>query len=215
MVHIYPSLLSADFFTLSSTLKEIEPHCEGLHWDVMDGHFAPNLSFGPSIIKCVRPHTRLLFDVHLMVERPLSFINPFIEAGADRICFHIEAKDDAEKVIESVKRRDAQVGLALNPPTPLEKIKHLLGALDCIIIMSVNPGFSGQRFIKESIRKIKEARELVAKERAGCKIEVDGGVEKSNIKEVVEAGAQILVCGSSVFRGDDPLKNLLTLRECV
>ena len=196
---VAPSLLAADFSKLKDEIQEIEKcGAEYLHLDVMDGNFVPNISYGSPVISSIRPHSNLVFDVHLMVEEPDRFIKDFVDAGADIITVHVEATKHLYRTIQLIKSYGKKVGVALNPATPIETLKHIVKEIDMILIMSVNPGFGGQAFIPEVLSKIEELRKLYPE----MDIEVDGGVNDKTVEAVKEAGANILVAGSYLFSGN-------------
>ena len=196
---VAPSLLAADFSKLKDEIQEIEKcGAEYLHLDVMDGNFVPNISYGSPVISSIRPHSNLVFDVHLMVEEPDRFIKDFVDAGADIITVHVEATKHLHRTIQLIKSYGKKVGVALNPATPIETLKHIVKEIDMILIMSVNPGFGGQAFIPEVLSKIEELRKLYPE----MDIEVDGGVNDKTVEAVKEAGANILVAGSYLFSGN-------------
>ncbi len=202
MVKLAPSILSADFGRLAEQLKEVEDAGAHLvHVDVMDGHFVPNITIGPLVVKAVRKYTALPLDVHLMISRPERFIEAFAAAGADLLTVHIEALAGADKCLEQIKAAGARVGLAINPETPVEALEDKLPFLDMVTVMSVNPGFGGQSFIPGSIGKIEAVRRLVDKLAPAVEIEVDGGVTGDNAASVINAGADVLVAGAAVFGG--------------
>ena len=202
---IAPSLLSADFANLASELQDIERGGADLvHLDVMDYHFVPNLTFGAPIIKALRPHTKLLFDVHLMTEHPETYFADLEKAGADLVSFHTEAAVHHDRLVHDIQERGMKAGIALNPGTPLSMIEELLPILDFVLIMSVNPGFGGQKFIPYSLDKIRRLREMANQVgREDLDIEVDGGVGPANAKALADAGVTIAVAGSAVFGKED------------
>lgn len=214
MVKLSPSILSADFTKLGEEIKSLEKYGADLvHIDVMDGMFVPNISFGMPIIKSIRPLTTLPFDVHLMIEDPSRYIEDFVKAGADIITVHYEADKHLDRTINYIKSFGIKAGISLNPATPVNSIKHLISEVDMVLIMSVNPGFGGQKYIKYSGEKIREAKELSNIYNKDLLIEVDGGIGTDNIREVVECGANVIVAGSAVFKNGDIEKNIKSLKE--
>lgn len=213
---IAPSILSADFARLGEDVKKIEKYGADLvHIDVMDGKFVPNITFGIPVVKSIRSHSSLLFDVHLMIEEPSKFIDEFINVGADIITVHYEADRHIDRTINYIKSKNVKAAIALNPGTPVALIKDLIPSLDMVLIMSVNPGFGGQKYISYCTNKIKELRELSQKLNKELLIEVDGGVTCHNIKEISESGADIVVAGSAVFKNGEIEKNINALREAL
>lgn len=198
-----PSILSADFTILGDELRCIdEAGSEYIHIDVMDGIFVPSISYGMPVIKSIRKATKKVFDVHLMITEPERYINEFVESGADIITFHVEATKDPDKVIDMIHEKGLKAGISVKPKTPLETIEPYLEKIDMLLIMSVEPGFGGQAYIEGSTEKIRAAREMVKAHGLNTDIQVDGGINLQNLPEVLEAGANIIVAGSSVFKGD-------------
>ncbi len=201
---IAPSILSADFAFLAEGLNLLKNSgADWVHIDVMDGHFVPNLTFGPPVIKALRKHCDLPFDVHLMIEEPERWIEAYKEAGADRLTFHLEACNHSHRYLSLVKEHGMASGITLNPQTPVEGLENILDVCDQVLIMSVNPGFGGQKFIESSIAKIKKLKEIIEKNSFKTLIQVDGGVSLKNAQRIVEAGADILVMGSAFFSAND------------
>jgi len=216
MVKIAPSILSADFSKLGEDIKNLDKYgADAIHIDVMDGRFVPNISFGIPVIKSIRNLTNKPFDVHLMIEEPSKYIEDFAKAGADIVSVHYEADKHIDRTINYIKSFGIKAAVALNPGTPVSCIKDLIPFLDMVLIMSVNPGFGGQKYIKYASEKIKEVKALSEKYNKELIIEVDGGVTKDNIKEVADCGANLLVAGSAVFKNGEIEKNIKVLREAL
>jgi ribulose-phosphate 3-epimerase len=213
-VRIAPSVLSADFSRLAEEIRAVETGgAELLHLDVMDGHFVPNLTLGPAVVKSIRRITRLTLDAHLMVTDPESFIGPFRDAGVDCISFHWEATRDPRGLAAAIRARGAHAGMALNPDTPFEEVTEVLPDLDLLLIMTVHPGFSGQSFRRDVVPKIAAAAAWKRQHGLDFAIEVDGGIGPQQAPEVVSAGAEILVAGSAVFGHGDPASAVRALRD--
>ena len=215
-IQISPSILSADFSQLGKEIKKLEEGgADLIHVDVMDGHFVPNLTIGPPVIKVLRNYTKLPFDVHLMISPVHKYIKNFAEAGSDIITIHPEATKNLEESIVLIKKLNKKVGISLNPNTEINIIESQLNNIDLVLIMSVFPGFGGQKFIPETIKKIKDLKEIKDKNNYSFDIEVDGGINFSNSKDVVDAGANILVSGTTIFKENngDIKKNIETLKS--
>ena len=205
-----PSILSADFTDLKTALNQCEEG--GAHWvhvDVMDNQFVPNLTIGPPVVKSIRPKTEKFIDVHMMVIEPEKLVEPFARAGADNITFHIEAADEPDSVIDLIKSCGCKAGVSIKPKTPLQDIIPILDKVDVILVMSVDPGFGGQGFLPGSSERVSKIKKLLVNNCLNrVLIEVDGGVKLHNAKEVIEAGADVLVAGSEVFNSDDPVQTI-------
>lgn len=213
-IKIAPSILSADFSRLGDEVRRAEEAgADMIHLDIMDGHFVPNLTFGPLIVKAIRDYTKLPFYVHLMVERPEDYIEKVVEAGGDLIIVHVEACIHLQRVLSMIRDFGVKSGVALNPATPLTTIEYVLDDLDLILIMSVNPGFGGQEFIPSTLPKIRRARRKLVKRGLEMEIAVDGGVNVETAPKIVEAGADVLVAGTAVFGKPDLKKAIQELRE--
>ncbi|MDY5212125.1 ribulose-phosphate 3-epimerase [Intestinibacter sp.] len=214
MIKLAPSILSADFARLLEDVKKVEKAgCEYLHIDVMDGHFVPNITLGPAIVKSLRKDVNMIFDAHLMIENPDNYIKEFADAGCDIIVVHQEACTHLHRTIQNIKSHGVKAGVALNPATPIETIKYVLQDVDMVLLMSVNPGFGGQSYIPVVTQKIKELKTLIDEMGLDIDIEVDGGVKPSNISEVVSAGANVIVAGSAIFNAGDIDEAVKSLRE--
>ena len=211
---ISASILSADFGNLERELRRAEESgCDMIHFDVMDGHFVPNLSYGVPVLKSIRKYCRLPFDVHLMITDPMKFIDAFADAGADHITFHLEADGDSEKIIEKIRSRGLTAGISVKPKTPAELVFPLIKKLDMVLVMTVEPGFGGQGFIPETLEKISALRKEA--ERQGCEldIEVDGGIGFNTSPKVRAAGANVLVSGSYIFKAEDMASAVASMRR--
>lgn len=214
MIKLAPSILSADFARLLEDVKKVEnAGCEYLHIDVMDGHFVPNITLGPAIVKSLRKDVDMVFDAHLMIENPDNYIKDFVDAGCDIITVHQEACVHLHRTIQNIKSHGIKAGVSLNPATPIESIKHILGDVDMVLLMSVNPGFGGQSYIPFVTDKIKDLKSIIDEKGLNVDIQVDGGVKSTNIAEVVSAGANIIVAGSAIFNSDSIEGAVKALRE--
>ena len=203
-IKISPSILSADFSKLGSEIQNLEKaKADLIHIDVMDGHFVPNITIGPEVINKLRKYTSLPFDVHLMISPVHNFIKSFADAGADIITIHPEATNDLESSIKKIKSYNKKVGISLNPETPLDKLNNVLDKIDLVLIMSVNPGFGGQKFIENTLNKIKKLRLKIDQLKLKVEIEVDGGINFENSKSIIKAGADILVSGTTIFKSNE------------
>lgn len=214
MVKIAPSILSADFSKLGEEVVKLDnAGADFIHIDVMDGEFVPNITFGMPVIKAIRNKTDKVFDVHLMINNPQRYIDEFIAAGADIITLHYESEKHLDRAIQYIKSKGVKAAVALNPATPTIVLKDIIASLDMVLIMSVNPGFGGQKFISYSLDKIKEVKEMAIKaNNHNILIQVDGGVDKNNVKDVIEAGANVIVAGSAVFGDGNIEENIKALR---
>jgi ribulose-phosphate 3-epimerase len=211
---IAPSILSADYARLGAEVRAAEAGgADWIHLDVMDGRFVPNLTFGPGLVRALRPLTRRPFDVHLMLERPGEFLKAFAEAGADHLSFHLECGQEPAALCRRIRRLGKRAGLCLKPGTALDSLGPLLGLVDLVVIMSVEPGFSGQRFMAGQMAKVRRLADLRKKGKAGFLIEVDGGVSATNARQAWAAGADVLVAGTSVFGKKDYRRAIQALRK--
>jgi ribulose-phosphate 3-epimerase len=213
---IAPSILSADGSRLAEEIIAVEKAgADWIHIDVMDGHFVPNITLGPSMIASLRKTTRLPFDVHLMIENPENYIEAFAVAGADIITIHVEAANHLHRTIDQIKKLGKKAGVSLNPATPLTQVEEILPDIDLLLIMTVNPGFGGQQFIKNTLPKIAKARKTLNALSNKPLLEVDGGVNLKNIKSIAEAGAEVLVAGNSIFSSSDYKKTIAELKAAI
>ncbi|MDQ0148900.1 ribulose-phosphate 3-epimerase [Eubacterium multiforme] len=214
MIKIAPSILSSDFSKLGEEIELLDKGgADYIHIDVMDGAFVPNITLGAPIVKAIRNRTDKVFDVHLMVESPSRYIDDFVDAGADIITIHYEAEKHIDRAIQYIKSKGVKAGVVLNPGTPTIMIKDLIPKLDMVLIMSVNPGFGGQSFIEYSLDKVREIDEMRKKYNKDLIIEIDGGVGVNNIKKVREAGVDVAVAGSAVYKNGEVLKNISELKR--
>jgi ribulose-phosphate 3-epimerase len=222
MIKIAPSILSADFGNLASAIKEAEQGgADLIHIDVMDGHFVPNITIGHLVVKGLRETTELPLDVHLMISEPEKYINDFIKAGSDIVTVHVEASNHIHRAIQSIKEQDivdkkVKAGIALNPSTPAATIENIMTDIDMVVVMTVNPGFGGQKFIKTILPKVRKIREFIEKEGRNIDLQVDGGIKPKNAKLAVDAGANVLVAGSAVFKGEGSIaENIASLKNAI
>ena len=203
MSELSPSILAANFNRLGADIKAVEDEdIDMLHVDVMDGMFVPSISFGMPVIESIRKESNMFFDVHLMVEEPLRYIKEFVDAGADGITVHVEACEDLKKTIDEIKKHGVKTAVAVNPATDIERVYDVLDDLDMVLVMSVNPGFGGQKLMPETLEKVKKLVKEREKRSLKFKIEMDGGINSKNIEEVVAAGVDVIVAGTEVFSGD-------------
>ena len=213
MIKIAPSILSADFSKLGEEIKDVERGgADYIHVDVMDGHFVPNITIGPLIVEAIRPVTTLPLDVHLMIDNPDQYIPQFASAGADIITVHVEACPHLHRTIQLIKENGAKAGVVLNPATPVDTIQHIIEDVDMVLLMTVNPGFGGQKFIKQVLPKIYAVSEMAKSKNLSIEIEVDGGVNKETAKLCIEAGANVLVAGSAVYNESDRAQAIKAIR---
>ena len=215
-IKISPSILSADFSQLGNEIKRLEEGgADMIHVDVMDGHFVPNLTIGPPVIKALKKHSSVLFDVHLMISPVHNYIEAYSDAGADIITIHPEATNDLTSSISKIKELKKKVGVSLNPETKIDIILNVLDQIDLVLIMSVNPGFGGQKFMPEVLTKIKELKKMQKEKSLNFDIEIDGGINFENSKKAIEAGANILVSGTTIFKSNngDIKKNIELLKS--
>ncbi|MBI2550244.1 ribulose-phosphate 3-epimerase [Candidatus Woesearchaeota archaeon] len=212
MVKIAPSILSADFSKLADEIRKVENYVDMLHIDVMDGHFVPNITFGPPVVRSIRVVTKLPFDVHLMVENPDNYVDQFIDAGANLLSVHVETAVHLNRTIHNIKKKGAKAGVVLNPSTSLTALDYVLNDVDMVLIMTVNPGFGGQSFIRSMLPKIKALREMIDKQKLDVEIEVDGGINADTARQAVAAGADVLVAGSYIYESTDLTAAVNSLR---
>jgi ribulose-phosphate 3-epimerase len=212
---IFPSLLAADFAALAEEVERVEAHVDGIHLDVMDGHFVPNLTFGMPVLRSLRPRTSLYFDAHLMMTNPDYYFEDLAGCGVDLVTVHIEVYPDPTPIAEKARSAGLSFGLTFNPPTPFEAIEPFVALADNLLIMSVHPGFGGQDFIPEVLTKVERAREIIDSQDLATDIQIDGGINPETGKAARAAGADIFVAGTSIFRAEDPVAAARKLREAI
>ncbi|MFW9992608.1 MAG: ribulose-phosphate 3-epimerase [Candidatus Odinarchaeota archaeon] len=217
MIEIVPSILAANFSQLAQEIMKVEKHVKCLHIDVMDGHFVPNITVGPAVITSLRPITTLEFDVHLMITKPQRYIDAFIDAGADSITFHVETGDvkAINRTIDMIRARGKKVGLSLNPGTPVTKLNDFLEKVDLILCMTVEAGFGGQKFMLETLQKIREIAKRIEQSGLPIILQVDGGINEETARLAVKAGANVLVAGSAVFKQPDPARAIQDILQAI
>jgi ribulose-phosphate 3-epimerase len=213
MIKIAPSILSANFARLGEEIKDVERGgADYIHVDVMDGHFVPNITIGPLIVEAIRPITKLPLDVHLMIENPDLYIPQFAKVGADIITVHVEACPHLHRTVQLIKEQGVKAGVVLNPATPVDTLQHIINDLDMVLLMTVNPGFGGQKFIKQVLPKIYAVSEMAKSKGLSIDIEVDGGVNNETAKLCIEAGANVLVAGSAIYNEEDRAEAIRAIR---
>ncbi|WP_142826590.1 ribulose-phosphate 3-epimerase [Planococcus soli] len=214
MIKIAPSILAADFSKLGEEVLEVEKAgADWIHVDVMDGHFVPNISFGPIVLNAIRPLTKLPMDVHLMIENPDQYIEEFAKAGADFITVHVEACPHLHRTIQLIRSLGVKPGVVLNPHTPIETIQHVLEDIDLVLFMTVNPGFGGQKFIHSVVPKVKQLSDIIKEKGLSVEIEIDGGINEETIGACAEAGATVFVAGSAIYSKKDRMQALQAIRK--
>ena len=215
-IRIAPSILSANFAALGEDIRKVEEAgAQLLHIDVMDGHFVPNITIGPVVLKAIRKVTGLPLDVHLMIADPDKYIPAFVDAGADMITVHSEATIHLDRTLNFIRSHKVSVGVSINPATPVSAVQHVFGLIDMLLVMSVNPGFGGQQFIPYTLDKIRQARHIIDEKKLLCVIEIDGGIDTSLLPSVVKAGASVIVVGSAIFSRPDPGAKVKEMLESV
>ncbi len=213
MALVAPSILAADFLHLEKDIQLVNNEADWFHLDVMDGAFVPNISYGIPVIKAIKSRAEKPLDVHLMIEKPERYLESFKKAGADILTVHYEASTHLHRTLQAIKDLDMKAGVALNPHTPISLLSEIITDVDVLLIMSVNPGFGGQKFIENTYQKIEEAKELILKKNASTLIEIDGGVNTQNAKKLTEVGADVLVAGSAIFNAENPKSVIKVLKN--
>lgn len=215
-IQIAPSILSCNFLHLGQEIKNVEEAgADMIHIDVMDGHFVPNITIGPMVVEAIKKISKISLDVHLMIENPDMYISNFVDAGADIVTIHVETDSHIFRTIEVIKSHGKKAGVSLNPSTPLSSVEYIINEVDLILIMTVNPGFGGQKYIRSMEKKIKKAKEMIEKTGRAIDLEVDGGIKAQNAKKVVEAGASILVMGTEIFHSKNYKEKFLEIRKII
>lgn len=213
MVKIAASLLRTDFSCLYEEIRKVEKEADSLHFDIMDGHFVPNITFGPEVVASLRERVNLPFEIHLMVENPEEWIIPFARAGGDLITIHMETSYHLDRLINLIKKEEKKVGIALNPATPLCGLEYVLSQLDLVLAMTVNPGFGAQDFLPSVLPKIKNLRRMAKEQGLSFEIEVDGGINEDTAGQVIEAGSSTLVVGTAIFEASEPREAIRRLKS--